>query len=225
MKKIVTILVLFPLSGFAQLTGYWQTENGGCYQITQDGNEVWWAGETPNAQRPTNVFHGFISGNTLVGLWCDMPSSSSQGCRESLSLRLENDNRMVKVASSASYNGNVWTRQNGPCSICPFNASNLPQSFIISVVGSKKHSKCSRIGNSNEYNEELFDGSSKYADRRLRISTNQQNRLVLENIWSGDGWFCTFTANPGDNCAGEFTYKKTGQTGGSGFYTVGSIQQ
>ncbi len=114
MKKIIiSILLLIPLSTFSQLTGYWQTDVGGCYQIRQNGNEIWWAGESSNIQRPSNVFHGTIAGNMLTGQWCDLPSSANQGCEQTLALRIENNNTLVKTASSAPYNGSTWTRQSG----------------------------------------------------------------------------------------------------------------
>jgi hypothetical protein len=120
---IISILMLIPLSTFAQLTGYWQTDNGGCYQIRQNGNEIWWAGESSDIQRPTNVFHGTIAGNMLTGQWCDLPSNPSQGCEQTIALRIENNNRLVKISSSAPYNGSVWTRQLGiaGCGQCDYN--------------------------------------------------------------------------------------------------------
>ncbi|MCP3933440.1 MAG: hypothetical protein GY705_30590 [Bacteroidetes bacterium] len=116
MRNLLIFLLLYsPILSFSQLTGYWQTDVGGCYQIRQSNNEVWWAGERADVQRPTNVFHGTIAGNTLTGQWCDLPSNSSQGCEQTLALRIESNNRMVKIASSSTYNGNVWTKQVGPC--------------------------------------------------------------------------------------------------------------
>lgn len=113
--KNIAMLIAFciPLLSVAQLTGYWQTENGGCYQIRQNGNEIWWAGEYVGNQRSMNVFHGTLAGNMVTGQWCDLPSNSRQGCEETLALKLENNNKLVKVASSAPYNGTTWTKQVG----------------------------------------------------------------------------------------------------------------
>jgi hypothetical protein len=121
--SIFLLLFLFPLLTFSQLTGYWQTDVGGCYQIRQNGNEIWWAGEASDIQRPKNVFHGTIAGDILTGQWCDLPSSSSQGCEETLALRIESNNRLVKISSSASYNGSVWTKQADftGCGQCTYN--------------------------------------------------------------------------------------------------------
>jgi hypothetical protein len=136
---IISILILLPLSTFAQLTGYWQTDVGGCYQIRQNGNEIWWAGESQNIQRPSNVFHGSIAGNILTGQWCDLPSNPSQGCEQTIALRIENNNRLVKIASSAPYNGIVWTRQLGiaGCGQCDYN---LTGKWVLESTGGTGYS-------------------------------------------------------------------------------------
>jgi hypothetical protein len=119
MKNLFFVIVVcFPLFSFAQLTGYWRTEVGGCYQIRQHGNEVWWVGESPDEKRGKNVFYGQLSGVTLNGIWCDMPSNPDQGCGEKLSFRIEGSNRMVKISETAPYQGRVWTRTDANCSAC-----------------------------------------------------------------------------------------------------------
>ena len=111
--------MIFPLLSFAQLTGYWKTDVGGCYQIMQDGNEVWWIGARGPNIRSSISFHGVLAGNQLTGKWCDMPSHDKQNCGEGLSLRIENNNRMVKIGETVSYYGKVWTRSSASdCSEC-----------------------------------------------------------------------------------------------------------
>ena len=112
---LINLFLFLPILTFAQLTGFWQTDTGGCYQIRQDGNEIWWAGETSGSERATNVFHGTIAGNMLTGQWCDLPSNNNQQCEQTLALRIESDSRLVKIASSTSYNGNIWTKTPGGC--------------------------------------------------------------------------------------------------------------
>ena len=122
MKNLIFFLfiILSPILSFSQLTGYWQTDVGGCYQVRQEGNQVWWIAErTPNT-RASVAFHGVLTGNILTGQWCDMPSHDRQNCGEQLSLRVENNNRMVKTGETISYNGNVWTKTNSAnCESCP----------------------------------------------------------------------------------------------------------
>ncbi len=109
------IFILVPVLSFSQLTGYWQSDVGGCYHILQNGNEVWWASQASENQLPYNVFHGAVVGNNLTGVWNDLPSNPNQARDESISIRIENNTRLVKVASSATYNGSVWTKQSGSC--------------------------------------------------------------------------------------------------------------
>ena len=124
MKKLYCILTLFLVSTifnltYAQLTGYWQSDVGGCYEIRQDGNEVWWVGESTSGEKATVVFRGVLMGNTISGQWCDMPSHYHQNCGETLTLQVENNNRFVKTGETISYSGSVWTRTNSKnCADC-----------------------------------------------------------------------------------------------------------
>jgi len=122
-KLIISILLLIPLSTFAQLTGYWQSDVGGCYQVRQNGNEVWWAAEPSGSIRAMNVLHGTLTNNILAGMWCDLPSNSNTGCGQTITIRVENSNRMVKISSTAPYYGSIWTRSNGPCTSTNSNTS------------------------------------------------------------------------------------------------------
>jgi hypothetical protein len=111
----ILLLALSPLIAFSQLTGYWQSDLGGCYQITQNGNEVWWAGESPETMRAKNVFYGTVTGNTLNGVWCDLPSNTKQGFNERLSLMIEGSFKLVKTGETSPYLASTWTKLNGPC--------------------------------------------------------------------------------------------------------------
>jgi hypothetical protein len=68
---ITTIFLAFTQFTFAQLTGYWLSDVGGCYELRQDGNEIWWIGGSRAGDRPTVVFHGVLAGNIITGRWCD----------------------------------------------------------------------------------------------------------------------------------------------------------
>lgn len=114
-NKLLIVLSLFPALVIGQLTGYWQSDVGHCYHIVQNGNEIFWASQSNSSELPYNVFHGALAGNTLTGIWNDLPSNPHRALGESLSLRIEGNNRMVKLSSSAAYYGNTWMKQNGPC--------------------------------------------------------------------------------------------------------------
>lgn len=117
--SLVVLLFLFlPCLVSAQsydLTGYWQSDAGGCYQIRQSGNEVFWAGGPSGSFSAHNVFHGAIAGNTLTGLWYDLPANTYRAFGASLSVRIESNNKIVKVSESAPYKASTWTRINGTC--------------------------------------------------------------------------------------------------------------
>lgn len=186
MKSLVifSLFLFLAMSSFAQLTGYWQTENGGCYQIRQNGNEVWWAGEAPGVQRPSNIFHGAVAGNNLTGIWCDLPSSPTQGCGQSLSLRIENNNRMVKLASSSSYNGSVWTRQSGPCE----RSSGY---WLVTAPGGWE-SKWIPQGTSNIY-DAVWTNKNTMATVTTQMSiTIDGNKFTGTRISSDDNVYCNY---------------------------------
>jgi hypothetical protein len=103
------------LLAFSQLTGYLQSDLGGCYQITQNGSKVWWPGESLETMLAKNIFYGTVTGNTLNGVWCDLPSNTNNGFSERLSLRIEGSFKLVKTGETSPYMGSLWTKLNGPC--------------------------------------------------------------------------------------------------------------
>lgn len=129
---LVLLCYFLPFNLSAQtydLTGYWKSDVGGCYQIRQKGNEVFWAGG-PAGSSVHNVFHGALAGNTLTGMWYDLPANTYQAFGASLSARVENNNKIVKVSESAPYRASTWTRINGTCS----NDEQIP---VTPVIGCK----------------------------------------------------------------------------------------
>ncbi len=102
---------LVALTAKAQLTGEWTDENGACYKIRQVENQVFWYMD--GRPRVINVFMGYLAGNTITGTWADVPGGNILGSG-TLALRVENQNRMVKIDQNGNYGGSVWTR--GSCS-------------------------------------------------------------------------------------------------------------
>jgi hypothetical protein len=92
--------------GQLDLTGFWQDDIGGKYQVRQLGNQVWWY--LDNKPEVTNVFKGILSGSTLTGEWADVPGGQLRNSG-SLTLKVINANRLEKVSSSFPYGGSVWT--------------------------------------------------------------------------------------------------------------------
>lgn len=110
----LVLLAAFP-SGPAcaqtfDLTGAWRDDNGIVSAVRQVGEKVcWYADARP---RVHNVFCGIIAGSSLTGNWLDLPGGELQGSGQ-LALRVESNDRILKVGSSAPYGASVWTRVAG----------------------------------------------------------------------------------------------------------------
>jgi hypothetical protein len=103
---LITLTLLFETAQ-AQLTGAWKDDNGVTYCVQQSGNDVfWYMNDQP---RVHNVFYGIMAGDYLTGQWADLPGGQLRG-NGTLSLRIESNDRMVKIGQSAEYLGSEWTR-------------------------------------------------------------------------------------------------------------------
>ena len=99
------------------LTGQWRTDGGETCLIRQVGNRVYWY--TDDSPRVQNVFAGTLQGKLLTGEWADLPGNKILNSG-TITLTVENSNRMVKTAESRSYGTRVWTRKASPSgSDCP----------------------------------------------------------------------------------------------------------
>ena len=94
------------------LTGIWQddTRGGGIYRLRQVGNRAYWIVDGTPMRSYVNLFSGEITGNSLAGIWVDLPDSPTLG-GGNLTLRIESNDRLVKVDSSAYYGAQAWFRQ------------------------------------------------------------------------------------------------------------------
>jgi hypothetical protein len=110
------------------LTGLWVDDTGGgaVYHVRQVGNRVYWIVDGTSVGSFANLSYGEISGNTITGIWVDMPGSPSLG-GGNLTLRIESNDRLVKVASNGSYGAQSWTRKGSTSTTTSVN----PQSFDL----------------------------------------------------------------------------------------------
>jgi hypothetical protein len=94
------------------LTGLWKDDTGGgaIYHVRQVGNRVYWIVDGTPMGSFVNLSYGEISGNTITGIWVDLPGSPSLG-GGNLTLRIESNDRLVKVSSNPYYGAQAWTRQ------------------------------------------------------------------------------------------------------------------
>ena len=98
---------------FTDLSGTWSSDDKGTYYIRQIGNEIWWFGKSSGHPIDySNVFHGTLIDNTIIGNWIDVPmgTSSSTGTLK-LILQIDGSLHKVSVISPAgSYPSSIWTK-------------------------------------------------------------------------------------------------------------------
>ena len=104
---------MFPQQGI-DLTGFWVDNTGGKYEIRQIGNQIYWLNDA--RPRYVNVYHGAISANTIRGTWADLPGGRTKH-NGTLDLRIESNDRLTKIASSAYFGGTVLARTQATSSI------------------------------------------------------------------------------------------------------------
>lgn len=170
--------LLIALSAKSQLTGEWTDENGACYKIRQIENQVFWYMDS--RPRVINVFMGYLAGNTISGTWADVPGGNIQGSG-TLALRVENQNRMVKIDQTGNYGGSVWTR--GACSNTAGNTQGsrpdlsgtwYDYSPALGIVGAVSTIK--QNGNSLVFTNKFNDSSE---------GSFLDNSTVIANKWLG----------------------------------------
>ena len=112
---IIPLLVL-ATTAKAQLTGEWRSDNGACTRIRQVDKQVFWCMD--DRPRVINVFMGYIAGNTITGIWADLPGGNISGSG-TLALRVESPDKLVKIDQTGNYLGSVWTK--GSCQTSVIN--------------------------------------------------------------------------------------------------------
>lgn len=97
------------LCSFNGLNGTWRGNDGGRYQVRQNGMRVWWTGMSGDGGRSwAHRFQGVRRGNTISGNWADFRGPMGRG---TLNLRVVNDMRMVRVSNTGSgFGGSQWRR-------------------------------------------------------------------------------------------------------------------
>ena len=113
--RLFSFILLISAAGFTQstdLTGLWGDDvtGGAIYRVRQVGNKIYWQVDGVKQRSFANIFIGEISGNTIRGAWVDLPGSSvySSG---NMTLRIESNDRLVKVNANNAYNAHEWRRR------------------------------------------------------------------------------------------------------------------
>lgn len=99
------------------LTGLWKNPGGNAiYRVRQIGTKLVWGIDAVAMGSWANVFQGQISGNTIDGVWEDLPGSPTIGGGRML-LRIESDCRFVRVSSVNPYGADVWVKKDSMCDV------------------------------------------------------------------------------------------------------------
>jgi hypothetical protein len=186
------------------LSGFWEDDAGGKYQIRQVGNTVAWY----NDRKPVvlNVFVGSIGdNNVLSGNWYDIPGGQAMNSG-SISFRIESNDKLVKINSSVYYLGSVITRKGGSLSsICDMNGTwrhyiqGIGESTLtFSSLGNGRYSvRESGLGNAS--------GTAYVNGTRVRLDWTSSQ--------SGDGGYTEWDMSNGCNLGTgnlTYTYGKSG---------------
>ncbi|WP_373524933.1 hypothetical protein [Nostoc sp.] len=93
----------------SSMTGVWNCNDGGVYFIRQVGNQMWWYGQSSDGGTSwSNVFHGTITGNKILGRWADVPKGDIRGYG-AMTLKISG-NRIQKISGGQNFGGTVWSR-------------------------------------------------------------------------------------------------------------------
>lgn len=100
-----------------QITGSWQSDDGGTYHVRRVGNVIWWVGESSDGGHSfTNVYRGVISGSTITGDWLDVRTAHGFGGdtnKGTLTLQLIGTltslSGFKRVAATGGFGGSRWS--------------------------------------------------------------------------------------------------------------------
>jgi hypothetical protein len=107
---LVLCAALAGMAAAQDLTGIWHGQDGGTYQMTQRGNELWWYGESADGGKSwQNVFHGVaVAPGAFNGTWSDLPSGASRS-GGTLALKWTGD-RLIATSRTGGFGGAEWVR-------------------------------------------------------------------------------------------------------------------
>ncbi|MDZ8263456.1 hypothetical protein [Nostoc sp. ChiQUE01b] len=90
----------FLISEVFNLSGVWQSNDGGTYYVTQVGNQVWWYGQSADGGVGyTNVFRGILVGDRATGEWVDVPKGGNRNVGV-VSIEIFSNYRFVQKGSN-----------------------------------------------------------------------------------------------------------------------------
>jgi hypothetical protein len=110
-KILFALLLVTPVVALADLTGTWNSDDGGTYYLRQLGTVVHWYGErSANNPNWSNVFNGRIQGGVIRGAWTDVPKGQTMNNGQ-LRLRIKNGGNVLEAEhKTGGFGGSRWTR-------------------------------------------------------------------------------------------------------------------
>ncbi len=92
------------------LGGIWNCVGGGQYYLTQQGNTLWWYGESsPNNPGWSNVVHGTIRNNVINMEWMDVPKGINR-LSGILVLKIDLNKQFHTINQTGGFGGLEWIR-------------------------------------------------------------------------------------------------------------------
>ncbi|MDS0475056.1 hypothetical protein [Natrinema sp. 1APR25-10V2] len=95
------------------VTGLWESDDSGTYYIRElphDGTVVWFGERTNNPERFSHVFWGERTGNTIEGVWADVPKADREpSSAGTLTVKIA-DGNLRRTNQSGGFRGRRWWR-------------------------------------------------------------------------------------------------------------------
>jgi hypothetical protein len=90
-------------------SGVYTCNDGGTYYLRQEGNQLWWYGESGDGVGWANVFKGTIRGDEIRGSWVDVPKANSKG--GGIMILRASGGKLISTHRTGGFSGSEWTRK------------------------------------------------------------------------------------------------------------------
>ncbi|MEZ0368183.1 MAG: hypothetical protein ACAI44_03750 [Candidatus Sericytochromatia bacterium] len=106
------VLAVMPQPAEYNLSGIWQSNDGGKYYIRHDGNKlIWYGQEKPVSPDWANIAYGSVNGKNASLYWADMPKGDAEGYGH-ISLKAIDHDHLIRTDAGGGFGGTKWERVN-----------------------------------------------------------------------------------------------------------------
>jgi len=175
-------LIILHQTAYSQsynLTGTWNDENGVTYCIRQIEDNLFW--NMDDRPRVHNVYYGIIAGGYVSGQWADLPGGQKSG-GGGLSLRIESNNRFVKIGQTRNYLGSTWTRtDNTGCELTrvQYDLSGIWYDYTPATGNKGAESRIIQYGDKLTFINEFGDSSEgNFLDEMTIVAVDWEGGLT-----------------------------------------------